>query len=84
MENDTEKLKQDINNELNKMSPIGELFDSIQYSNYDDLDRFISNLNYDQALYCVIEAVKSAYTRGAFRLEESEAISKSIRVITNK
>ena len=82
MENEIENLKKDIENEFAKMSPIGELFDTIQYSSYEELDKFVTNLNQDQSLYCLLEAVKSAYKRGAFKIEETEVISKSIRILS--
>jgi len=33
-------------------------------------------------LYCVVHAAKSAHKRGAFSIEESEVISRAIRVLT--
>ncbi len=82
MENEIENLKKDIENEFNKMNPIGDLFEVIQYRSYEELDSFITNLNRDQSLYCIIEAVKSAYKRGAFKIEETEVISKAIRILS--
>lgn len=63
-------------------TPIGIIFDSINYYSVDDIDKFISNMNNEQALYCLIEAVKSAYKRNTFSLLESEVLSKSLRIIT--
>ena len=71
-----ENLSQD--NENNKL-PIGQLFDSINYYNIEDLDKFISNLNNEQSLYCLIQSVQYAHSKNLFSLEESEVISKSIR-----
>ena len=51
MENEIENLKKDIENEFAKMSPIGELFDTIQYSSYEELEKFVTKLNQDQSLY---------------------------------
>jgi hypothetical protein len=80
---DEEELKKQILDQYNKLTPIGGLFDSvIQYTTYEDLDNFISNLNKEQALYSLIEAVRYAHKKGVFNLEESELISKSIRKIS--
>ena len=62
--------------------PIGSLFDTINYNNVADLDRFAQNLTSDQALYCVIQSARAAHKRGTFSMEESEIVSKAIRVLT--
>ena len=74
-----ENLSQD--NENNKL-PIGQLFDSINYYNIEDIDKFISNLNNEQSLYCLIQSVQYAHSKNLFSLEESEVISKSIRTLS--
>lgn len=79
-----EELKQDLINKLNNLSPIGSLFNKIQYNTQEDLDSFISNLNMEQSLYCLIESIKYAHSKGIFNLEESECISKSIRVLSSE
>ncbi len=60
--------------------PIGSLFGTIHYVSINDLDNFISNLTQEQSLYCLIEAVKLAHLKGIYTIEESECLSKSIRV----
>jgi hypothetical protein len=42
---------------------------------------FLNNLTREQAIYCLVEACKSAYSRGSFKLDESEALSRALRVI---
>jgi len=83
-QNNSEELKKEIIEKFENLSPIGNLFDVINYSSYENLDKFIVNMNEEQALYCIIEAVKCSYRRGVFTLEESEAISKSLRIISSK
>ena len=74
-----ENLSQD--NENNKL-PVGQLFDSINYYTIEDFDKFVSNLNNEQSLYCLIQAVQYAHSKNLFSLEESEVISKSIRTLS--
>jgi hypothetical protein len=74
-----ENLLQD--NENNKL-PIGQLFDSINYYTIEDFDKFVSNLNNEQSLYCLIQSVQYAHSKNLFSLEESEVISKSIRTLS--
>jgi hypothetical protein len=62
--------------------PIGTLFNVINYNNVEDLDRFIQNLTQDQALYCVVQAARAGHQRSAYGMEESEVVSKAIRVLT--
>jgi len=69
-------------NKEEQPKPIGTLFNVINYNNVADLDRFIQNLTPDQALYCVVQASRAAHKRSAFGIEESEVISKAIRVLT--
>ena len=63
--------------------PIGQLFNVINYNNVEDLDNFIQNMTPDQGLYILVQAARAAHGRNAFGMEESETISKAIRVITN-
>jgi hypothetical protein len=39
-------------------------------------------MNLDQALFCLVHATRYAHDRGLYNIEESEVISKSIRVLT--
>jgi hypothetical protein len=80
MEHD-EQLNEQIKEKIDQLSPKGSLFDSITYYNEIHLDEFLNGMNKDQAIYCLIEAAKSSYRRGAFKLDESEAISKALRVL---
>ena len=83
-QNNSEELKKEIIEKFENLNPIGNLFDVINYSSYENLDKFIVNMSEEQALYCIIEAVKCSYRRGVFNIEESEAISKSLRIISSK
>jgi hypothetical protein len=79
-----EELKKDLMDKLNDLSPLGSLFGTIHYNTNEDLNSFISNLNQEQSMYCIIESVRYIQSKGLFTLEESECLSKSIRVIYNK
>ena len=62
---------------------VGNLFGVINYSSIDDLDRFISEMKRDHALYCLIQAVNFAYSKNVFSIDESEVVSKSIRILSS-
>lgn len=74
-------MEQDIKNE-DLGQPLGVLFDTINYYKLEDLEKFISELNHDQALYCIIQACQSAYKRNSYNIIESELLSKAIRKIS--
>jgi len=62
--------------------PAGTLFEIINYYSNEDLSKFVDQMTQEQALYCVIHATRSGHRRGAYGMEESEVISKAIRVLT--
>ena len=74
-------LQKELEQKLEELTPKGNLFESIPYYNEEHLNQFLSNMTQEQAIYCLMEAVKVAYRRGSFRLEESETISKSLRIL---
>ena len=74
-------LQKELEQKLEELTPKGALFESITYYNEEQLNLFLSNMTQEQAIYCLTEAVKVAYRRGSFKLDESEAISKSLRVL---
>jgi hypothetical protein len=76
-----DQLEKELQEKLEELSPKGSLFESITYYNEEQLNQFLSNMTQEQAIYCLMEAVKVAYRRGSYKLEESEAISKSLRVL---
>jgi hypothetical protein len=71
-------MEQDIKQE-ELGQPLGILFDTINYYKVEDLDKFINELNHDQALYCVVQACQAAFKRNAYTITESELLSKAIR-----
>lgn len=66
-----------------RRTPVGTLYNVINYNSIQDLDNFIINLTPDQALYVVIQASRAAHTRNVYNIEESELLSKAIRILTN-
>ena len=76
-----ENLEQELIKKLNEMDSKGVLFDTVNYSSNEQLDSFLNNLTREQAIYCLVEACKSAYSRVSFKLDESEALSWALRVI---
>jgi hypothetical protein len=61
--------------------PLGQLFESINYYNEEDLIKFIEDLTKEQSLYVLTQALEVSLRRGLFSLQEAEIISKSLRII---
>jgi hypothetical protein len=60
---------------------IGSLFDTIHYTSNERLNLFIDSMNEEQATYCLKQALVACHVRGAFTMEETEAVSKSLRIL---
>lgn len=61
---------------------INTLFNTINYNEPHELNKFIDDMNLDQALFCLVHATRYAHNRGLYDIEESEVVSKAIRVLT--
>jgi len=79
MENTTKNQQND-----EKKPIIGSLFDTINYTSEEQLNVFLDNMNEDQAIYCIKQALNYCHQTGMFSLIESEAVSKSLRVLFSK
>ena len=57
------------------------LFDRIQIKEDSHFESFISDLTEEQSLYRIRLAITAALSKGLYSLEESEILSKSIRIL---
>lgn len=57
------------------------LFDSIQYTDNKSLGIFLDNLKKEQAMMIIMEAIHQGFRNGLYDIKESEAISRSLRII---
>lgn len=62
----------------------GNLFGSINLLSEEHLEIILSTMDQEHAIYYLVESVKAAYKRGAYTIGESEVISKTIRVLSQK
>ena len=67
-----------------KKEVIGVLFESLHYTSQEQLNIFLDSMTEDQAIYCIKESLNYAFVKGLFDLQESEAISKSLRIVFSK
>jgi len=66
-----------------KKQPIGELFETISYFSPTDISNLIDELSEEQSVYMIGLAINMCYQKNLFTLEESEIISKSLRVLNS-
>ena len=75
----------EINEKITEKNEIiGNLFDSLHYTSQEQLNVFLDNMTEEQAIYCIKESLNYCFVKGLFDLQESEAVSKSLRVLFNK
>ena len=58
------------------------LFESIRYQSPEDVEKFIESIDAAQSFYVITKALEMAYSKGVYSLQESEILSKSIRILT--
>jgi hypothetical protein len=64
--------------------PLGLLFNSVAYYKPEDIELIIDNLNFEQSFYMLIQALEYAHQHSVYSLQESELISKSIRILNSR
>ena len=62
----------------------GVLFGSVNYKSPEDIIKLIDSLESPQAFYMITKALEYAHTNGLYSLEESEIISKSLRLVNQQ
>jgi hypothetical protein len=64
--------------------PIGYLFESIAIYEPSAISKFIDKMTQEQAFYVITQALHMAYAKNIFSMQESEVLSKSLRVLTEE
>lgn len=68
---------------MTEKQPIGLLFDSVAFYTPSDIDKLCDDMNLEQAYYMMIKALEFAHKSRIFTLQESELVSKSLRVMNS-
>lgn len=68
---------------MEQKQPIGLLFDSIGYYTPSDIDSLCDDMNLEQAYYMIIKALEHSHNSRIFTLQESELVSKSLRIMNS-
>lgn len=61
--------------------PIGYLFESIAIYDPTSVSIFIDKMTPEQAFYVLTQAIQMAYSKNIFSMQETEVLSKSLRVL---
>ena len=61
-----------------------QVLGSLKFTSQEHLELFLQTMDKTSGLYCLVEAVKYAHSRGAYTLGEAEILAKSIRVLTKE
>tara|TARA_Y100000389_G_scaffold177628_1_gene190064 strand:- start:2333 stop:2683 length:351 start_codon:yes stop_codon:yes gene_type:complete len=64
--------------------PTNVLLGSVSYQNLDDYNKFLDNLDVNQALFVLVSGCTFAQTKGAYSLDEAELVIKAIKTIKNQ
>lgn len=62
-------------------TPIGILFDDVNYYSNEELHSFIDNMTQEQSMFIVIKAAQKGFIRNIYNLTECEVLSKSLRIL---
>jgi hypothetical protein len=62
--------------------PIGYLFESIAIYDPSSVSIFIDKMEPEQAFYVITQAIHMAYSKNIFSMQETEVLSKSLRVLS--
>jgi hypothetical protein len=57
------------------------LLGAISYINQDDYEKFLENLDINQAVFVLMAGCNYAQSKGSYNLDESELISKAIKTL---
>jgi len=68
---------------MEQKQPIGLLFDSIAYYTPNDVNTLCDDMNLEQAYFFLIKALEYSHNSNIFTLQESELVSKSLRILNN-
>jgi hypothetical protein len=65
----------------NEKIPTKLLFGSIAVYKPEDVDLIIDTMNFEQSFFYVMQAIQYGHNSNLFTLQESELISKALRIL---
>ena len=68
---------------MEQKQPLGLLFGSVGYYSPKDIDSICDEMNLEQAYFMIIKALEYSHNSSLFSLQESEVVSKSLRIMNS-
>jgi len=62
-------------------TPIKFLLGSIAIYKTEDVDSLIDNMNFEQSFFYIMQAIQYGHNSNLFTLQESELLSKALRLL---
>ena len=83
MENTKEQVTEAVerNTESTNTEDRNVLLGTISYTNQDDYEKFLTNLDVNQDLFVLITSANYGQAKGLFNLDQSELIARAIKTI---
>lgn len=66
---------------MEQKQPIGFLFDSVAYYTSNDINSLCDDMTLEQAYFMIIKSLEFAHVQKIFSMQETEIISKSLRIL---
>ena len=64
--------------------PMGLLFDSVGYNKPEDVDKLIDEMTIEQSFYLLTQSLHYVHNTRLFTMQETEVVSKALRVLHKK
>lgn len=69
---------------MENKTPLGSIFGTIVYYDNKQLNEIADNMSFEQAYFYLTQALQHSFNSGVYTLQESEILSKSMRIISSR
>jgi DNA integrity scanning protein DisA with diadenylate cyclase activity len=69
---------------MESKQPLGLLFETMAYYSEESVEQIIDNLELNNSLFILSQALEMAHSKNIFSLTESEIISKCLRILNKE
>jgi hypothetical protein len=75
------EILENIQNKINELTSEKVILNLIHYNTNDELNELLNNMTEEHSILIMKQSLLIAHKRGAFSLEESEIISRCLRIL---
>lgn len=69
---------------MENKTPIGSIFGTIAIYEEKQVSQLIDTMEFEQAYFYITQALQHSFNSGVYSLQESEILSKSLRILSSK